>query len=459
MAEITLKKMVAGYGADLTQGSIRRHLVLFSVPLFLGNALQIGYGIVNALWVGNGLGANEMAALTVSFSVYYVLIAVAAGLTLATSILAAQAYGGKDFARLHRVVNNSVVLVGLISLICMAAGLFWSGELLALLHTPLSLVPAAQGYLKILLLATPFLFGMFLVASLLRGTGDSITPLYFQGAAIVITAILDPILMFGWLGFPRMGLNGTAYGTIFAHIVMLAALLIYIGKKKHVAAPDWRNLRMDRTTSLLTMKIGVPSALQQTLVAVATVAVIGLVNKFGSDSIAAYGITMRVDLLAMMPGSTIGMAVSTLAGQNIGARRFDRVRKVFWNGLFLSCGMTLAASLAAFIIPGFLMRLFVKDPEVIAIGTLYLRILAAGYLFFAVTYVSNGIINGSGNTFATTMFSLISLWVIRIPLAAWLSKLTGRVEAIWVSILISFAILTVISLVYYARGSWQKVIA
>ena len=456
MNKISLKKFFSGYGEDLTQGSIRKHLVLFSMPMLLGNAFQVGYGIVNALWVGNGLGPKDLAALTVSFSVYYVLIAVAAGLTLATSILAAQAYGAKDMEKLRRVANNSVLLIIGISLMCLIAGSLLSQELLVLLHTPADLLPLAKSYLRILLLATPFLFGMFLVASLLRGVGDSITPLYFQGTAILITAILDPLLMFGWLGFPRLGLNGTAYGTIFAHILMLLALLYYIGKKKHIASPDWRCLGMDRETSILTMKIGLPYMLQQTLVAAGTVAIVGLVNKFGSDSTAAYGITMRVDLLAMMPGSTIGMAVSTLAGQNIGARRFDRVRKVFWNGLVLSCGMTLAASALALIIPGFVMRLFVTDPGVIAIGTLYLRILAVGYLFFAITFVSNGIINGSGNTFATTMFTLVSLWVVRIPLAAYLVRLTGKVESIWVAILISFALLPIASLAYYARGPWQR---
>mgnify|MGYP001486713977 CR=1 FL=1 len=140
----------------------------------------------------------------------------------------------------------------------------------------------------------------------------------------------------------------------------------------------------------------------------------------------------------------------------MGAHRFDRVKSVFWNGVLLSLGTTAAASLVVVLIPGFLMSIFVSDPEVIAIGTLYLRILAVGYLFFAVTFVSNGIINGSGHTLATTMFTLVSLWIIRIPLAAFLAEMTGKIENIWLSIVISFAVLMLISLVYYARGNWQK---
>ena len=447
---------IKAYGADLTEGSILRHLVKFSIPMLFGNALQVGYIMINALWVGRGLGPQALAALTVSFSVYFVLIAVAAGLTLATSILVSQAYGAKDMEQLKRVVNNSVVLIGGISIVCLIAGFFLSDELLALMNTPAELISTAENYLHILMLATPFLFGMFLAASLLRGTGDAVTPLYFQGGAIVMIAILDPLLMFGWLGFPRLGVYGTAVATTAAHIIMLGALLFYLKITNHIASPDWWHLRMDTATSLLTLKIGIPSMLQQALVAAGMVAVVGLVNKFGSNGTAAYGITLRMDQFAMMPGSTIGMGVSVIAGQNIGAQRFDRVKSLFWTGLILSLSLTLAASAAALVMPKVLMGFFVTDPEVIAIGAMYLRILAVGYLLFAVTYVSNGIINGSGHTLVTTIIILISLWLIRIPLATYLVAVTGKIEAIWLSIVISFAVLTLTSVIFYAKGGWQR---
>lgn len=459
MAETKLTNRIKAFSADLTEGSIPRHLIKFSIPMLLGSALQVGYIIVNALWVGNGLGAEAVAAVTVSFSVYYVLIAVATGLTLAASILVSQAYGAKDMKQVQRVVNNSVALIGGISMLLLLAGVFWSERLILLMNTPHNLVAMAEGYLNVIMLSTPFLFGMFLAAALLRGTGDSITPLYYQGGAIALTAVLDPLLMFGWLGFPRLGVYGTAYGAVAAHVVMLAALLYHLHKCNHVVSPNWRHLRVDAETSLLTLKIGIPAMLQQALVAAGMVAIIGLVNNYGSDGTAAYGIAYRMDQLAMLPGSTIGMAVSVIAGQNIGAQRYDRVRSVFWNGLALSLGMTVIASGVAALIPGLVMRLFVADPKVVAIGASYLRILAVGYLFFAVTFVSNGIINGSGHTLVTTVLTLISLWVIRIPLAAFLTGVTGRIEAIWIAIVVSFGALTLTSLAYYICGNWQRGLA
>lgn len=451
-------KLAGNCGVDLTQGSIRRHLVLFSIPMLAGSVLQTAYSIVNAIWVGNGLGANAVAALTVSFSVYFVLMAIAGGLTLATTILVSQAYGAKNLERVRRVINNSVVLIGAVSIICMVTGYLMASTLLKMMNTPVEVMPMAECYLRLLVWTIPFLFGTFLVASVLRGMGDSKTPLYFQAIAIVLTAVLDPILIFGWLGFPKLGLNGTAYATIVGHIVALVALLYYLKIKKHVAAPDWRHLRIDLATSLLTIKIGVPSMFQQALVSVGMLVVIGLVNNFGSNSTAAYGIVMRIDQLALMPAMTIGMAVSTLAGQNIGARSFDRVRMVFWNGILLSCCLTAVVSIFALVLPGVMLRLFVNDPAVITIGIHYLRIIALGYLLFAVMFVSNGIINGAGHTLATTMFTLIGLWLVRVPLATYLAGITGQIEGIWWATVVSFAIGMGVSLIYYASGRWRRVI-
>lgn len=453
---LKLPRLLKAESADLTEGSIFRHLIVFSIPMFFSTILQISYALVNAFWVGKGLGSQALAEVTVCFSIYFVLIAIAAGLTLSTSILVSQAYGSHDPKKLQQAIDTGIVLTGAISLVCMVVGLVFSNQLLTLLNTPAELIPVAQKYLYILLLATPFLFGMFLAAAILRGTGDSITPLWFQGGAVVLTAVLDPLLMFGLLGLPRLGVFGTGYAAVIAHVLMLIALLYYLKRTGHTGYPNWRNLQLDRKMARLTLKIGVPYMLQQALVAGAMVAIVGLVNNYGSAGTAAYGVAIRLDQLAMTPGSTIGMAVSLIAGQNIGAQRYDRVKKVFWSGLLLSFGVTLFASGIIMTIPAAIMDVFVNDPNVISIGAMYLRFLAVGYLLFSITYVSNGIINGSGHTMVTTVLTLISLWVIRIPLAAILSNVTGEIASIWIAIVVSFAALMLTSLAYYAHGGWKK---
>ena len=426
------------------------------MPMLAGSALHTAYSIVNAIWVGNGLGTTAMAAITVSFPVLFVLMAVAGGLTMASNILVSQTYGAKDWAQLKLVVQNSVVLTGIVSLACVSAGHLFAEDLLRMISTPPAVLPMAAGYLRIFLWSVPFMFGMFLMAAMLRGTGDSKTPLYFQATFLGLTAVLDPLLMFGWLGFPKLGLNGTAVATIITNCGAVVSLLIHLHRKRHIVAPDWRGLRPEWAMSLLTLRIGIPSMLQQASVSIGMLVVVGLINAFGQTATAAFGAAMRIDQLAFMPAFTVGMAVSTLSGQNIGARHYHRVKEVFKWGLLLGGGMTLVASLLAVTIPHILLRMFIPDREVIAAGPQYLRIVGAGYVLFAIMFVSNGVINGAGHTFVTTLISLIALWAVRVPIAAYLSRSTHRLDGIWYAMVLSFAVGSALSLAYYFSGRWKK---
>lgn len=444
------------HSRDLTVGSIPRHLIAFSIPMLAGSALQTAYSIINAMWVGKGLGKTELAAVTVSFPVFFFLMAVAGGLTMAANILAAQSFGAKDFDQLRRVVRNSVVLTVGISLACVVFGHYSATEILRLMNTPPEVLAMAARYLQLFLLSMPFMFGIFLMGSLLRGTGDSTTPLYFQAVFVALTAVLDPILMFGWLGFPRMGLNGTAVATIITNAGALVSVLVYLGRKRHLVAPDWRHLGVDWDMSRLTLKIGVPSMVQQALVSIGMLVMVGLINAYGENGAAAFGAGMRIDQLAFMPAMTLGMAVSTLAGQNIGAQRFSRVKETFKWGMVFGCGITLVASAVVVGLPSVLLKAFVNDPKVIAMGVPYLRIVGGAYVMFAVMFVANGVINGAGHTFITTLITLLALWGVRVPLAYHLSNTTHRIEGIWWGMVAGFSIGALMSLAYYLSGRWKK---
>ena len=443
-------------GVDLTTGNILGHLIRFSVPMLLGSALHTAYSVINAIWVGQGLGAEAMAAVTVSFPVFFILMAIVGGLTLASNVLAAQAYGAKDFVRLRSVIQNSLVLVTVVALICMGVGYVVAAPLLRAMGTPADVIDVATSYLRLLVMTIPFMFGMFLLASLLRGVGDSKLPLFFQAASLGVTMVLDPLLMFGWLGLPRLGLNGTAVATMIAQALGFLALASYLHRRRHIASPDWTSWRVSGPTTLLTLKIGVPSMVQQGLVSVGMLFVVGLVNRFGTHSSAAFGIATRIDQIAFMPAMAMSMAVATFTGQNIGAGQYDRVRQVLGWGLVGSCAMTLAASVLALAIPHLLMSAFAHDVDVIAIGADYLRIVALGYLFFAIMFTSNGVINGAGQTMITTFFTLIAFWVVRVPLAVYLSEQMHDVRGIWYATLASMFIGAVASLVYYLSGRWKR---
>lgn len=446
----------AAFGRDLTTGSVARNLLFFSVPMLLGNAIHTAYSIINTAWVGNGLGAESMAAITVSFPIVFVLIAVAGGLTLATNILVSQAFGAKNLSRVRTIAQNSFLLTAMVSVVCLVVGRLTAALLVRATNTPADVVPIAVSYLRLFLFITPFMFGIFHLSSVLRGVGDSKTPLYFQAASLLLTGILDPILMFGWLGAPRLGLNGTAVATIIATTLAFVTLSAYLRRIGHIAAPAWGRWKLDAALSRLTLKIGLPSMLQQSFVAVGILLIVGLVNGFGAHCAAAYGVGMRIDQLAFMPAMAMGMAASTLAGQNIGALRFNRVGAVLRWAILIAFLLTLPGSIATLAIPRHLMGLFTPDADVVETGAHYLRIAGVSYLFVAVMFSTNGVINGSGHTIPTTIFTLVVFYAVRIPLAVLLSRRLGHVEGIWYAILASYTIGVTMGLTYYRSGLWKK---
>jgi putative MATE family efflux protein len=448
----------AKFGRDLTTGSIPRHLIAFSMPMLAGTALQTAYSFVNAIWVGQFLGKTALAAVTVSFPVVFVLIAIGAGMTLATNILISQYWGAKDFSSIRRVVSSSCIMLGILSLVLMGIGELFATSILKAMDTPDDVMAVATQYMQIFLLSLPLGFAMFLVRNMLQGIGDSTTPLYFQGGAVLLTAALDPVLMFGLLGMPKLGLNGTAWATIIAHVLALSSLVIMLRRRNNPVAPRLGKEGLDWHMMWLTIRIGIPSAIQQSFVSFGMVFVTGIVNGFGENSTAAFGAASRIDQLAIMPAMTVGLAVSTLAGQNIGANQHHRVREIFIWGCLLAGGLTLTISAAAVCLPAALLRIFTNDSAVIGIGADYLKIVGACYVFLAILFVSNGVINGSGHTVVTTICTMLSLWVFRVPVAYFLSQRLQSINGVWYAISISFAISMVLSLGYYLTGRWRTTI-
>ncbi|WP_437961719.1 MATE family efflux transporter [Sorangium sp. So ce119] len=444
------------FGTDLTTGSIPRHLVTFSLPMLLGGFLQTTYSFINAIWVGQFLGTGALAAVTVSFPVIFTIFGVGMGMTLATNILVSQSFGARRFDELRRVVDGSTALIYGLGVLLTVVGEIFTPEILRAMDTPADVFAPSVSYLRVFLLSLPFSFGMFALRSMLQGTGDSKTPLYFQLGSVLLTTVLDPLLIFGRLGLPELGLNGTAWATIVSQVISLVALNVYLHVKKSPIAPRWPRFGQLGPTLRKTCRIGVPASIQQSVVSLGMVVVTGIVNGFGEVATAAFGAASRIDQIAFLPAINMGMAISTLAGQNLGAGHHGRVREVFTWGCVFSGGITLVISAAALVFPEALLRVFINDPVVVDLGVSYLHIVGACYVLFGLSFVSNGIINGAGATVVTTVISLLSLWVIRAPLAYWLSREMRSVEGVWYAIAVSFVVSLIASLAYYASGRWKR---
>lgn len=444
------------FGKDFTTGSIPKHMVQFALPILIGNLLATGYSVINFIWIGKLLGKEAVAAAAVSFPVFLAMVALCSGATLATSIMISKAYGAGDYRRIQQVVNNSWSIGLILIILVTVGGWMLSDPLLHLLGTNAEIMPLASGYLKLSVLSFAGLYASNLIASVLRGIGDTMIPLLFIILSTVINAVLDPMLIAGYGPFPELGLNGAAWASILATGTSVILGYLYVVRKYRDKPINPNGLRLEKAIVSDILVIGLPSFAQQMLVSLGYAFITVFVNQFGSAATAAFGIAGRIDSIVAMPAIAVMMAASTLTAQNLGAGKPERIKNILGWGILVNIPVIASVVLLCVTLPEALMHVFVNDADVVNQGVGYLRLVGFGYLFFTVFYVSNGIINGAGRTISTLIISFISLCIVRIPLAGWLSQTSLGIRGVWLSIVLSFAVTTAASLTYYYSGRWLK---
>jgi putative MATE family efflux protein len=446
------------FGRDLTVGSIPRHLLAVSLPMLLGTLINSGYSIVNTIWVGKIVGAAAVGATAASFPVVFIFIGLASAATMATSILVSQYYGAKRLDMVERTVNTSFTVAILFGSLLTLSGVVLADRILGVMGTPPEVFHLASPYLKITMGGFVLMFLSFLITSILRGLGDTRTPLLFMAAGVAINAVLDPLLIIGIGPFPKLGLSGAAIASVISAACALLLGVIYLNRTSHLVAFHPRRLAFDPHIAWMIAKLGFPSMIQQTLVSVSAAVVTSFVNAFGAGAIAAFGASLRIDTVAFMPSMSLGMSTSALAGQNLGAGKVDRVKDLFKWGAIMSSTIAGLFMVCEVAFPRQLLSMFLNEPEVIEVGVHYLRIVSLANIPFAVMFVSNGIINGAGHTITTMLFTFVSLWLLRVPIAAILSKTDLGLIGIWIAMVASVTFTMCVSLAYYASRRWQKVV-
>ncbi len=450
--------MSTQFGKDLTEGSIPKHLLLFSIPMLAGNAMQIGYGLINTIWVGHLVGENAVGAVGVSLPVLYVLFGFAMGMSIATTIVVSQYYGAKDYRMVEKAVANAFSISLVIASVLTISAILSSDLLLRLMATPPENFTMASTYLKINLAGFMLFYLGMLINFTLRGIGDTLTPLIFMSVGLGLNAVLDPFFIGGFGPFPRWGLNGAALATLVSQATALTVAIIYLNRKNHLIAFHPRKLLLDRHLTFLLFKIGFPSIVQQSLVSIGSLFIATFVNSFGSTATNAFGAVGRVDMVVFMPALSMSMATSALTGQNLGARKMGRVKEIFRWGVVMTSSITILISLIVVFLSRLILMMFGlgDDAKVMDIGVSYLRIVGSCYLFFAIMFISNGVINGAGHTMVTMILSLLSQWLVRVPAAWLLSRTRLGLTGIWIAVALSFAVTMTVSLLYYFSGRWKK---
>ncbi len=444
-------------GYDLTKGSMLRHVISFSIPMLLGNMLQALYNTVDSIWVGRFLGPEALGAVSVSFPIIFVLVSLIIGITMGATVLVAQYMGAKQTDMVKRTINNTFVLLTVSAIAVTVLGIVFNKDILRLINTPGEIMAMAASYLNIFLMGLVFMFGYNAVSAILRGLGDSKTPLKFLAISTAINIILDPLLILGIGPFPRMEIAGAALATTIAQGISFFIAIVYLNKRDHLLSVNLRNFVFDREITIKTVKIGIPSGVQMSVVSVGMLVVSSLINSFGTDIVATFGMTSRLDQFAIMPSQSISMATSAIAGQNIGANKEENVRETVKWATILAVGISIVLTLIAQLAPRTILGLFTSDYVVLERAEYALRIMSLSYIFSAIMFVTNGFLRGAGDTMATMVLSITSLWLIRLPLARILSGIDRfGANGIWIAIVISTVISMMMSRVYYASGRWKS---
>lgn len=442
---------------DFTTGSISKHLIAFAIPMFMGNLLQALYNVIDSIWVGRFLGPDALASVSVSFPIIFILVSLVMGITMGTTTLVGQYYGAKKPELMHRTIGNSLLLLTLSGVVITIFGISFSTPMLRLINTPPEILAMADGYLRYFMAGILWMFWYNCITSILRGLGDSKTPLRFLVYSTLLNIILDPLLIFGIGPFPVMGVNGAALATIISQglsaIISIRYLFFTSGLvklTKELWVPDYNLIK-------IIIKIGLPTGIQQTLVSFSALIVSSLINLFGKTAVAGFGAAVRIDHFAIMPAMSIGLAVTSLVAQNIGAGKEHRVKEsVYWSAL-LASAITGIVLIAALIIPELLLSPFTTDTAVLQAGTLYLRYIAFSYIPLSLMFTLGGVFRGAGDTMANMIITLISLWLIRVPLATYLSNQpTLGIRGIWIAMTASPFAGLLLNYFYYRWGRWRN---
>ena len=436
---------------DLTQGNESRVILVFALPMLLGNVFQQFYNIVDSAIVGNILGKEALAAVGASFPVIFVLISLVIGVSIGSTIIISQYFGAKDYVNVKKAIDSLFIFLFFAAIIIMIIGLVFSRMIFVAMKLPPDIIPDAVTYFNIMLYGLIFMFGYNAVSSVLRGLGDSTTPLYFLIVATVLNIILVVLFVwvFGW------GIAGSAWATVIAQSVSFLLGAFYLNRFHDLVKFSFKDIGFHREIFVKSLKIGVPSGLQQTFVALGMMALLRIVNDFGTNTIAAYSVAGRIDSFAMIPAMTFSMALSTFVGQNIGAGKTDRVKKGFVATLWMTSAISLVVTLIAILFGSNIMSWFNHDPEVIRIGHNYLVIVCSFYILFSAMFATAGVIRGAGDTLIPMFITLLSLWLLRIPSSYLLSRYFGT-DGIWWGIPIAWAFGLIGSVIYYFTGRWKR---
>ena len=444
---------------DLTQGSIGSTLLRFALPTLASSILQSLNGTINAIWVGRFIGEGALAATSNANMVMFLLTAFVFGFGMASTILVGQAWGRRDIDEARRVFGTAAGSFLLITILIAIAGYYLSGTILGILGTPEEATPLALDYLQVIFLAMPALLLLTLLMMALRGSGDSMTPLWFMIVAVVLDSALNPVFILGLGPAPRMGIAGSATATLIANYAALIGLVGFMYLRDLPLRLRGRELRYlwCATSILKTIVVkGLPMGIQMIVISLSALALVGLVNREGVHTAAAFGVAMQLWTYVQMPAMALGAAVSAMAAQNIGAGLWDRVGQITRVGIIQALAITGALIVLMTLADRTVLALFMGEDSAALPIAEHIHLLATwNFLLFGVMMVLIATVRANGSVWGPLVILAIGLVPVRF---GWIYATYGWLgaDAIWTSFPVSSAVNLVMAIAFYLHGGWRK---
>jgi putative MATE family efflux protein len=436
----------------LVQRPLWQRFLLFLVPLMLSNILQSLSGTINSIYIGQLLGVDALAAISTFFPVMILLISFIIGLASGSTVLIGQAFGARNMDKVKQVAGTTITASFILGLVVALIGVFFTEPLMRLLGAPENVLQQSVSYGRIVLIGMPGFFIFLIVTSVLRGVGDTITPLISLILSIATGLVVTPALILGWGGLPRIGVDAAAVAFITGFLIVLVFLFFYLRARRSPLAPDaqlLRDLKINPPLLGTILRLGVPAGVQMIVSSLAAIVVVGVVNRFGSNATAAYGAVNQVLSYIQFPAMSIAIATSIFGAQAIGAGQTDQLRRIVRTGLAMNTVITGALIVVAYIFSQYLVALFITSPEVIEITETLLHIVLWSVLMFGFSAVLSGMMRASGDVLIPMLLSLGTILLVETPLALYLSTTSLGLNGIWWAYATSFSTMLVLQAGYY----------
>ncbi|MDF2612974.1 MAG: conserved rane protein of unknown function [Clostridia bacterium] len=436
---------------DLTRGKEWKGILEFTIPMFVGSLFQQLYNVVDSVVVGKFAGKEALAAVGGSFPIILLISSLMMGVTMGTSILIAQYYGAKDRENVKKSIQSGYIILIAGTILMSSIGLIFSKDILIAMKVPSEIMKDSVNYLNIMFLGLIGSFGYNTVSGMLRGLGDSKTSVYF----LILSTLLNVVLDILFVVYFKMGVVGVAWATLIAQFVSFVSSLIYLYSHNEIFRFNLLKTPISRENLIISLKLGLPTGVQQICLSLGIMAMQSMVNGFGSNTMAAFAAASKLDTFATLPMNNFSLALSTFVAQNIGANKMNRIKKGLITTLIMVNVTCISITIVMWLFGKELVSIFTNDQEVITYGIDYLKIVGSGYMILGSMFSIVGFIRGTGHTLFPTFVTLTSLWVIRIPTAVVMTKMVG-INGLWIGIPIGWLFGLLLAVIYYYSGKWKE---